>query len=116
MSRPAAQTFHAPPRVVTLASEVADKARELLGDDIDVIWFGSWIRGNAQPHSDIDLAIDAERPIPPQKVALLRDWIDEMPTLFTIDLVNLQEASPRLQQEIRSHGISIGWHTPPVRR
>ncbi len=108
MTVSATQVPEAPPRVVALASEVADRARELLGDDIEIIWFGSWVRGNAQPHSDIDLAIDAERPIPPQKVALLRDWIDEMPTLFTIDLVNLQEASPRLQQEIRSHGISIG--------
>ncbi len=96
-----------PDRVKSLARQVAAEARRELGQDIDVIWFGSWVRGDAQPHSDIDLAIAAPHPIPAEKFALLRDWIDELPTLFSIDLINLNEASENLLKEVERDGIKI---------
>lgn len=102
--RPAGQI---PERVRELASQVADKIHKELGNDTEVIWFGSWIRGDAAPHSDIDLALRPSTPTDPLAIAQLRAWIDEMPTLFSIDLVNLDEASPRLVDEILNSGVKL---------
>ncbi len=96
-----------PDRVRNLARQVADEIHEELGGDTEVIWFGSWIRGDASPHSDIDLALRSPTPADPVKIARLRDWIDELPTLFSIDLVNLEEASPRLVAEILDSGVRL---------
>ena len=94
-------------RVNSLAHQIATKAHEVLGDRARVIWFGSWVKGQARPHSDIDLAIMAAAPLPAGALARLRDWIDDLPTLYTIDLVNFDEASERMQQEILKDGIEI---------
>jgi predicted nucleotidyltransferase len=96
-----------PERVRALARSVADRVHAVLGPDVRVIWFGSWVRGDADPHSDIDLAVDAERPLPAREVARLRAWIEELPTLYRIDLVNLQEAAPELVAEVRGHGVVL---------
>ena len=97
-----------PLRVKELAAQVAHKLRRELGEDTSVIWFGSWIRGNASPHSDIDLAVISPNPIEPVKLAGLRQWIDDLPTLFSIDLVNLDDAAPQLVNEILNLGVRLG--------
>jgi len=96
-----------PTRVKALANQVARKIRHELGDSVKVIWFGSWVRGNASPHSDIDLAISSPRRIHPKKFAMLRNWIDDLPTLFSIDLINLDEASPNIIEEVNKYGINV---------
>ena len=96
-----------PSRVKTLVNQVAGEIRSELGDNITVIWFGSWVRGNASPHSDIDLAISSPSLIHPEKIAMLRDWIDDLPTLFSIDLIDLNEASPIIVDEIKRYGITL---------
>ena len=96
-----------PTRVKTLVNQVAKKIRHELGDSVTVIWFGSWVRGNASPHTDIDLAISSPHPIHPKNFAMLRDWIDDLPTLFSIDLINLSEASPSIVDEVDKYGINI---------
>ena len=97
----------APTRVKTLVHQVARKIRRELGDGVTVIWFGSWVRGNASPHSDIDLAISSPHLIQPKKFAMLRNWIDDLPTLFSIDLINLNEASPSIANEVNKYGINV---------
>ena len=94
-------------RVSGLAQQIAAKIHEVLGEETRVIWFGSWVKGQARPHSDIDLAIVAAAPLPVGALARLRDWIDDLPTLYTIDLVNFDEASERMQQEILKDGVEI---------
>ena len=96
-----------PDRVSSLARQVATKIHEVLGDKTRVIWFGSWVKGQARPHSDIDLAIIASAPLPAGVLARLRDWIDDLSTLYTIDLVNFDEASERMKQEIMKDGVEI---------
>jgi predicted nucleotidyltransferase len=71
-----------------------------------VILFGSRARGDAQPRSDVDLAIDA-----PDMTS--RDWLrvadlaDEAETLLKVDLVRLDQASPELRQRIEAEGRDI---------
>ena len=96
-----------PTRVKTLVNQIARKIRRELGDGITVIWFGSWVRGNASPHSDIDLAISSPHLIHPKEFAMLRDWIDDLPTLFSIDLINLNETSPSIVDEVKHYGINV---------
>lgn len=94
-------------RVQGLAQLIANEVRRRFGDDIEVIWFGSWARGSAQPHSDIDIAIASTRPIEHRDFAALRAWIDHLPTLYSVDLVNLQETGETLQRQARETGMRI---------
>lgn len=94
-------------RVKALVNQVSEKIHRNLGNEVKVIWFGSWVRGNAQLHSDIDLAISSPQPIDFGDFSRLLDWIDDLPTLFSIDLVNLNEASPELINQIERYGIII---------
>ena len=99
---PGSQTDVARPREI--AGEVARLARSLLGESTEVIWFGSWPRRKALAHSDIDLAISIGTPIPPERMALLHDAVDNIPTLYEIDLVDLGSAGPGLREEVLKYG------------
>ena len=91
-------------RPLEIAREVAKLARSLLGESTEVIWFGSWPRRKAVAHSDIDLAISIGTPIPPERMALLHDAVDEIATLYQIDLVDLSSAGPGLREEVLKYG------------
>jgi predicted nucleotidyltransferase len=87
-----------------IACEVARLARSLLGESTEVIWFGSWPRRRALPHSDIDLAISTGTPIPPERMALLHEAVDNIATLYQVDLVDLSTAGPSLREEVVKYG------------
>ncbi|MEO6163507.1 MAG: nucleotidyltransferase domain-containing protein [Candidatus Binatia bacterium] len=87
-----------------IAGEVAKLARSLLGEDTQVIWFGSWPRGKAVAHSDIDVAVSVGTPIPLERMALLHDAVDDLATLYEIDLLDLGSAGPALRDEVLKHG------------
>lgn len=91
-------------RPVEIAGNVARLARSLLGKDTEVIWFGSWPRGKARPRSDIDVAISTGSVISPERMAVLREAVDELPTLYAIDIVDLNATGPILREEILKHG------------
>ena len=44
-------------RARQIAHEVAKLARSLLGENAQVIWFGSWVSGLPAPGSDVDLCL-----------------------------------------------------------
>ena len=91
-------------RPVEIAREVARLARSVLGEDAEVIWFGSWPQGKALLHSDIDVAISTGEPIAPERMGLLLEAVDELPTLFEIDIMDLNATGPALREEILKHG------------
>lgn len=91
-------------RVREIAREVAKLARSFLGENTQVIWFGSWPRHKALAHSDIDLAISIGTPIPLERMALLHDAVDDIATLYQIDLVDIWSAGPVLREEILKYG------------
>ncbi|MDM8563079.1 nucleotidyltransferase domain-containing protein, partial [Candidatus Marithioploca araucensis] len=47
-----------PKRVQTIVNNIAKECHRRFGDKVTLIWFGSWIKGNAYQQSDIDLAIE----------------------------------------------------------
>ena len=91
-------------RARQIAHAVAKLARSLLGENAQVIWFGSWPRGKAVAHSDIDLAVSIGVPIPVERLASLHDAIDDIETLYEIDLVDLSSTGQPLRDEILRHG------------
>jgi predicted nucleotidyltransferase len=68
-----------------------------------IVLFGSRARGEAQPRSDIDLAISCPR-------ASEREWaeiceaLEESPTLLGVDLVRLEAAAESLRERILREG------------
>ncbi len=99
------EEFLARPRQI--AREVATLARCVLGSDIEVIWFGSWPKGMAHSHADIDIAVSGRAKFPPERLAELRIRIEDLATLHEIDLVDLHTVGERFQQEILRHGIRL---------
>ena len=91
-------------RSAQVASDVARLARSILGKDVEVIWFGSWPRGKARPHSDIDVAISTGVPISSERMSILQEAVDDLPTLYEIDIVDLNAAGAKLREEILKHG------------
>jgi len=94
-------------RPTEVAKEAAKLAREALGETVEVIWFGSWPQGKAQPHSDIDLAVRADGAIPPERLAVLRDAVDNMQTLYDVELVDLATVGPSMRKAILGQGVKL---------
>jgi predicted nucleotidyltransferase len=91
-------------RATEISREVARIARVVLGKDAEVIWFGSWPQGKALSHSDIDLAVSTGAPIALQSMALIQETVDDLPTLYQVDIIDLNAVGPALRQEILKHG------------
>lgn len=94
-------------RPAEVAREVAELARKILGVRLEVIWFGSWPQGKAQPHSDIDLAVRADGAIALERLAMLRDAVDSLPTLYDVELVDLAAVGPSMQKAILGQGVKL---------
>ena len=94
-------------RTKEITEGVVQLIRSQLDPTITIYWFGSWPKGDARPGSDIDLALSAAGPIPLDKLASLRDHLDNLPTLYQIDIVDLGTVGPALKQEILAHGVRV---------
>lgn len=94
-------------RPTEVAKEAARLARKVLGHEVEIIWFGSWPLGRAQARSDIDLAMAAAGPISLERMAVLREAVDNFPTLYEIDLVDLASVGQSLRTEILLHGVRL---------
>lgn len=91
-------------RVQDLAAEVAGLARRILGSKVEVIWFGSWPKGRAHERSDVDLAIRSSTKLSAEDLHRLRAEVDDLPTLYSIDVVDFAEADTHLREEIERYG------------
>lgn len=82
--------------IITIVSRYADVECVML--------FGSRARGDADPRSDIDLAIKAPK-MPRAHWAQLVDQLEEeLRTLLLIDIVKFEEASDDLRENIILEG------------
>jgi predicted nucleotidyltransferase len=94
-------------RAAQLATEAARLAREILGPTTQVIWFGSWPRGRAHERSDVDIAIRCPAGVPRDRLRRVREAIDELRTLYSIDVVDLRDSSPVLAEKVKRYGRPI---------
>jgi len=93
-----------PQRVKTIVNDISAEFNRRFQGKANLIWFGSWIKGNAYRQSDIDLAIEPVDELTQQELTAFRDWLDDFPTLYRIDLVDMKTASELLKQEINQYG------------
>lgn len=68
-----------------------------------VMFFGSRVAGTARERSDFDVAIDGSERVEPQLLAQICDKLEELPTLYRVDLVDLATVSERVRAEMLSH-------------
>ena len=89
--------------------EILDRVREITKNTLSsfrvkVYLFGSWAKGEGTPSSDIDLAVEAEEPLPPGTLALLRERYEESHIPYRVDLVDLAQSDSKFREKVRREG------------
>jgi predicted nucleotidyltransferase len=73
---------------------------------VRIYLFGSQARGDVTDHSDIDIALLPEGPVPVDWLSGLRERLEESLVLRHVDVVDLRTAGPELSQKIREEGVA----------
>lgn len=100
-------TVPVPAPILELARTVAAIVREELGPATRVWLFGSWAKGTAVPRSDLDVAFDSSKPVDIGAKLAAEERVDQLPTLRSIDLVDLRHAGEHIRAAIDSMGIEL---------
>jgi predicted nucleotidyltransferase len=72
-----------------------------------VVLFGSWASGTPRTRSDIDIGVQGPQRIDPVTLQAIRAACDALPTLYTIDLVDLAVLSPTIREAALSNAIAV---------
>lgn len=80
-------------------------AEAIQGFEYQLYGFGSFAKGAESTSSDIDIAIDADVPLPNHVFADIRDRLEESTIPYAVDVINMQTANSRLKDEIRKNGV-----------
>ena len=88
-------------KVEEVISRVAELCRQY--DAQNVILYGSRAKGTALERSDIDIAVSGVKDFD-----ALSDEVEELPTLYSVDLLNLDTCrNDLLMEDIRQYGREI---------
>ena len=68
-----------------------------------VVLFGSRAQGRARLRSDFDLAVVGDEPLPLKDFFALADELDELPTLYRFDWVDLARDSEGFRSSALEH-------------
>lgn len=90
-----------------IAKNVAIIRFHLPGSEWNIFLFGSQVEGTAEERSDIDLAIDGPHSIPLTTLHQIRGSIDALPTLRSVDIVDLAQKDEEFRLRIRTKGKSL---------
>ena len=75
--------------------------------DARIFLFGSRARGDAKQTSDFDFAIDAGSKTPLDVIARIEGKIEELHTLKSVDIVDLNRANPAFKTIILKTGVIL---------
>ncbi len=75
--------------------------------DVKAILFGSRARGDYRETSDIDLGILHNAKLDSNKIAFLRDRIENSIIPYKVDVIDLTEASEEFVKNVLSEGVVI---------
>lgn len=94
--------------VLTVTRQVAAIVRRETGDPAyRTILFGSWVSGDARERSDIDIGILGPKPVDPAAMMEIRDACEALPTLYTIELVDLAKVPEAFKREAVARSIEL---------
>mgnify|MGYP002010425203 CR=1 FL=1 len=80
-------------------------------DDTTKVWvFGSRANLKARRASDLDLAIDMEKKVPPSIMVKLEDRFEASGLPYTVDIVDLHNADDNFRKIIEAEKILLPWH------
>ena len=85
--------------------EIFDKSLDLLIRELQpkrIYLFGSRAKGEARHGSDFDFAVDCPSP-ERARVRMVRDILDAIAGLYSVDIVFLPEVNPRFKDLILGH-------------
>ena len=69
------------------------------------VWlFGSQAKGSASRLSDVDIAIVGDRPVPWKTMAIIKLKTSEIPTLRSIDVIDICSTDQQFSNEILESG------------
>lgn len=77
-------------------------------DKYQVFFFGSRVAGRSSERADIDIGIKGPRKVPIGVMAKIRDDIFNLPTLYSIDVVDFQSAQKNFRQVAEKYVEPIG--------
>lgn len=95
--------------VVHTAQASMDEARSILHRvvgslPVRIFLFGSRALGTSRAASDIDLALLAEGPIPPDLIARLRDEFEESTIPYSVDILDLSQVTGAFREKVLREG------------
>ena len=64
-----------------------------------VFFFGSRVRGDNFPRSDIDIGIEGPKSIPIKTKYKIKDDLENLPTLYKFDFVDFKNVSEKFRKE-----------------
>jgi len=94
-----------PTRRAALEQVRAIVLRALDGQRVRIWLFGSSATGDARPRSDIDVAIEADSPIPGAILSEIADALEESTVPYVVEVVDLANAGDALRQSVYEGGI-----------
>jgi len=90
--------------------DVLKKVRNIVRQDLPdakLILFGSWVKGNALPESDLDIGILDTKKIPFALYVQMKVKIDAIATLRKIDFVDLNNVDENFRQSALKHSKTL---------
>jgi len=77
-----------------LKREVLEIVGKYLGlKEYRLFFFGSRVSGKGSERSDIDIGIEGPKPVPVETIAKIREGLENIETLYSIDIVDFGSAS-----------------------
>lgn len=88
--------------------KIKKEVLRIIGTNLDlnryrVFFFGSRVEGKGNKHSDIDIGIEGPEPVPSTVMSEIKEGIEAIPTLYTIDVVDFAEVSEKFKKVALQH-------------
>lgn len=72
-----------------------------------VFFFGSRVTGKGDERSDIDVGIEGQTPLPARALLDIQEDIENLPTLYKIDVVDFSRLDERFKKVAKEHSEVI---------
>ena len=83
--------------------EVTKIIRSYLDEEYALFLFGSWAKGDARPTSDLDIGVLGKTKVPWEIMVKIRHSIEGIPTLRSIDIVDLNATENSFKETALKH-------------